>query len=287
MKKVWIYDLEQFENIHTATFMNRDDTEDVRAFVIHTARNDARSYYRFLQTEVLGLIGFNNINFDYPLLHFFMMLMQGFSLGRDEINAEMLNNLLYDEAQRIINAEYSSIQERDTKISQLDLYRIHHFDNKAKRTSLKAVAIAINSPNVQDMPFEHTHHVLEDEIQTVLDYNFNDVVETKHFYELSKDLIELRKKLGAKYGIRLTNYNDPKIGQEIFGREIAKKKGWNYRSLKDMRTYRHSIDLNDCVLPSISFQSKEFNEILEFFKKTTITTTYKAFVILSKLSHSE
>jgi hypothetical protein len=257
--------------------MNRDDTEDVRQFVIHVARNEARKYYTFLKTEISGLVGFNNVNYDYPLIHFFMALMQGFALGRDSTDPIILNRLLYEESQRIINAEYSSIQPRDVKIPQLDLYRIHHFDNKNKRTSLKAVAIAMNSPNVLDMPFEHTHHVLEDEIQTVLDYNFNDVVETEHFLELSKGLIDLRKKLGAKYGLNLINYNDPKIGQEIFGREIAKKKGWSYRYLKDMRTYRHTIDLKDCVLPSISFQSKEFNKILDFFKGEVISTTYKAF----------
>lgn len=277
INKVWVYDLEQFEHIHTATFMNRDDTEDVRAFVIHEARNDARKYNTFLKTEIAGLIGFNNVNYDYPLLHFFMMLMQGFALGRDDTNPDLLNRLMYDESQRIINAEYSAIQPRDVKIPQLDLFRIHHFDNKAKRTSLKAVAIAMNSPNVQDMPFPHTHRVLESEIQTVLDYNFNDVVETEHFLELSKDLIDLRKKLGAKYGINLMNHNDPKIGQEIFGREIARKKGWSYKYLRDMRTYRHFIDLGKCVLPSISFESKEFNRILDFFKSTTISTTYKAF----------
>jgi hypothetical protein len=278
-KKVWVYDLEQFLNLHTATFMNRDDTEEVRVFAIHVARNDSKEYYKFLQTEVAGLIGFNNVNFDYPLLHFFMMVMQSYTIGRgtEEINPEMLNDLLYDETQRIINEEYSAIPEHQVKIPQLDLFRIHHFDNKAKRTSLKAVEIAMNSPNVQDMPYPPYHHVLEEEIQDVLDYNFNDVEETEHFYELSKDLIELRKNLGAKYGLNLRNANDPKIGQEIFGREIAKKKGWSYRSLRDMRTYRHSIDLNDCVLDHIKFRSDEFNRILDFFKKTTIITTYKAF----------
>jgi hypothetical protein len=44
-----------------------------------------------------------------------------------------------------------------------------------------------------------------------------------------------------------------------------------------MRTYRRSIDLSKCVLDSISFKSDEFNKILDFFKSTTIETTYKAF----------
>jgi len=127
------------------------------------------------------------------------------------------------------------------------------------------------------MPFEHDHWILPNEIENVLSYNLNDVKATKKFYWLSKDLVDLRKKLGRKYNLNLINHNDPKIGQEIFGREIARRKGWSYYSLRDMRTYRSSINLGECVLPDIAFESKEFNKILEFFKNTTIITTYKAF----------
>jgi hypothetical protein len=257
--------------------MNRDDTEEVRVFVICEWRNDSIEYYKFLKEEVAGLIGFNNINFDYPILHFFMAVMQGYVMGGTTPDHRMLTTLLSEETQRIVQAEFSSIQPRDVKIPQLDLYRIHHFDNKAKRTSLKAVEIAINFPNVQDLPFEDDHFVEEDEVDQILSYNLNDVAATHAFYILSTSLVDLRKKLGTKYGINLRNANDPKIGQEIFGREIAKKKNLSYRYLREMRTHRHYIDLKECVLDNIRFKSDEFNKILNFFKSTTITTTYKPF----------
>jgi len=273
-KKVFVFDLEQLTNLHTATFMERDDKENVRVFVIHSSRNDMHEYYKFLQEEVSGLVGFNNVRYDYPLLHLFMAVMQMIS---DRTTADGLNQILYEESQRLIREEYTAIPERETKIPQLDLFLIHHFDNKAKMTSLKYVQINIGYHNVQDMPLEHTHHVLDDEIEKVLDYNFNDVDSTHDFFTLSKPLVELRKKLGAKYKLNLLNMNDPKIGQEIFGREISKKTRIRYSVLKEMRTYRRSIDLGKCVLPTISFKSDEFNKILDFFKGKTIDTTYKAF----------
>lgn len=273
-KKVWVYDLEQLKNIHTATFMERNNPENVRQFVIHSSRNDMHEYYKFLQEEVKGLIGFNNVRFDYPLLHLFMALMHMIS---ERTQADGLNQILYEEAQRLIKEEYTAIATKDTKIPQLDLFLIHHFDNKAKMTSLKYLEINIQYPNVQDMPFEHTHWVEDDEVEQILDYNFNDVDATHEFLKLSEPLVELRQKLGARFNIDLRNYNDPKIGQEIFGREIAKRTRIRYSVLKDKRTYRRSINLGDCVLPNIKFKSKEFNEILDFFKATTIMTTYKAF----------
>jgi len=130
-KQIQVYDLEQFPNCHTATFECRD-SEDVKQFVISESRNDTEIYYDFLVNELIGLIGFNCVNYDYPLLHFLMAVVQ----MNKEIAPDILNMLLYEESQRIIDADYSSINPRDVKIPQLDLFKIHHFDNKAKMTSL-------------------------------------------------------------------------------------------------------------------------------------------------------
>ena len=276
-KKVFVFDLEQFENFHSGTFINRDDRNDVRVFVIHDSRDDTGEYYNFLLDEVAGLIGFNSVNYDYPLIHFFLQTVKTYRQVERDLIPRVFNQMLHDKSQEIIRTEYSAIPEWHTIIPQLDLFRIHHFDNKAKRTSLKAVEIAINYPNVQDLPFHQDHWVEEDEIKEILAYNLNDVLATFKFYELSIDMIDLRKKLSATYNINLRNANDPKIGQEIFGREIARKKNIDYRRLRDMRTFRKSINLGKCLLPIISFESKEFQELHKFFKETTITTTYKAF----------
>jgi hypothetical protein len=276
-KKVWVYDLEQLENFHSGVFINRDDIEDIRVFVIHESRNDIDVYFDFLMTEVAGLIGFNNVNYDYPLLHFFINTIDAHRHAGANVRVAKILEMMHWESQRILKEEYSAIPEWKEMIPQLDLFRIHHFDNKAKRTSLKAVQIAINYPNVQDMPFEHDHWVTEDEIPEILSYNHNDTASTHKFYHLSADMVELRKMLSATYNLQLRNYNDPKIGQEIFGRQIARKKNVHYNAVKDLRTYRREIDLGKCLLPYIYFESKELREIHDFFKETTVYTTYKPF----------
>jgi hypothetical protein len=272
-QKVWVYDLEQFENFHSATFVNRDDKKDHKVFYIHESKDQRHELYEFLQDEVAGLIGFNNVNYDYPLLHYFIHLMDTMA----DMPVKRMLEQMHWESQRIIKEEYSAIRGWKVLIPQLDLFRIHHFDNKNKRTSLKAIEIAIQYHNVRDLPFEWDHWVQEEEILDILNYNMNDVQATLAFYILSKDMIDLRKMLSDTYNLNLRNYNDPKIGQEIFGREIARKKNVHYNAIRDMRTYRREIQLGKCLLPYIAFSNKEFQELHTFFKETTIYTTYKPF----------
>jgi len=274
-KKVWVCDIEQFSNFHCATFLDRDNTDNVRAFVIYDDQNDSEAYYNFLKNEVSGLIGFNIINYDYPLIHFFMNLMEGYGLNR--LSSQQLTGLLFEESNRIIKEQYSAIYEKDVRIPLLDLFKIHHFDNKAKITSLKEVEIAINFENVQDLPFEPDHHVLFDEVDEILGYNLNDVKATYEFYLLTKDGVDMRKKLSNRYRINLRNANDPKIGQEIFGHQIALKKRIPYKYLKELRTYRHSIKFRECILPYIKFNSIEFNTLLLKLQATEIESTYGTF----------
>ena len=70
-KKVWIYDLETFSNFFSGTFQNVE-TLEVRSFYIFNDHNDLAQLIHFLKDEVSGLIGFNNVNFDYPVLDYLL-----------------------------------------------------------------------------------------------------------------------------------------------------------------------------------------------------------------------
>lgn len=270
MREVWIYDIEVFSNFHSCTFLNKN-TKEIQQFVIHKSRDDFESYIRFLTERVSGLIGFNNLKFDYPIIHY-ILENKDYFIRIPELIAEAI----FHHTKIILKSEFSEIPSWKVKIPQLDLYRINHFDNKAKRTSLKAVEIAINLENVDDIPFEFEHEVQNNEIQRILDYNLNDVIATYEFYKLNLDEIEVRKQLSKDYRIDLLNANEPKIGSEIFAKLLSEEMGVSIRDLKKMRTYRHNISLNECILPYIKFSSKEFNELLEKYKSKNIIETKKS-----------
>lgn len=275
MKKVWVYDIEIFENFHSNTFVNRDDEDEVKQFVICSSRNDIKEYLTFLQTEVAGLIGFNSIGYDYPVLHYLLMNQELF------INetAVFITRKLYEESKGVIEAQYPAIRSGKVIIPQLDLYKMWHFDNKNKRTSLKYIEINTRFENVEDLPFDEHHWVREEDIDEILRYNLNDVLATLHFYKLSVSDVEMRKMLKDefKFSDDFLNYNDPKIGEQIFCKEISKTLGISFWELKKMRTYRNSIALRDVILPHVRFHSREFKALLDKLNTTVVVDTQKPF----------
>jgi DNA polymerase elongation subunit (family B) len=254
MKQIWIYDIEQFCNLHTNTFMSKN-TKEKRVFQIGFGKNDLVSYVHFLKTECAGLVGFNNEDYDYPMLHY---IFENFH-KLQYMTSNEINQLLYDESQRIIHTEYPAIKQ--PIIKQLDLFKIWHFNNKARMMSLKAIEIALNMENVQDLPFAFDQPVQENQINIILDYNLNDVEATYNFYKFSADRIALRNQLSEKFKINLRNANDTKIGESIFAKLLSQELNIPIWDLKKMRTHRTSIPLSEIILPGIIFYDEIFTNL--------------------------
>jgi hypothetical protein len=94
-------------------------------------------------------------------------------------------------------------------------------------------------------------------------------------YKRSADKINLRKKLSERFKMDMRNFNDVKIGEMIMLRSLCDEMGLTISDGKKLRTYRREIKLKDCLLPHISFESKEFNKILDYYQNTIITGTRK------------
>jgi len=267
----WVYDIETLASCFTYSAMNID-TQEVVQYVIHKDRDDSVAFLEHLDQDCKGQIGFNNVGFDYPVIHKILITAP--------VNTKDIIKLAYSEAQRIIteqnkiNGAFVTIKESDTRIKQLDLFRLWHFNNKARSTSLKALEISMNYPNVMEMPIEHTKEdITLDEIPSILEYNLNDVLATYEFYKLSKDKIAIRKDLDARYNLGCSNYPDSKIGEQLVLKLYCEKTGLNIYDVKQMRSNRTQINLKDCIFDYISFETLEFNKILDTFNNTTITET--------------
>lgn len=269
-RNIWIYDIETLLNCFTYSALNVD-TQEIVQHVIHSERNDINALLLHLKS-CKGSIGYNNNAFDYPVLHYIL------TENRDTITGEEI----YKIAQDIITCSNSedllvkyrySIPEYKQLIPQLDLYKINHFDNNAKRTSLKDLEFWMQYPNVQDMPINHTEMITASQISLVLDYNLNDVKATYEFYKLCINKIDLRKQLCAQYGLKLMNCSDSKIGSEIFLDLLSKENHIDKQELSKQRTHRASISLKDCILPFINFKTDKFKSLIGQFRQTTIKET--------------
>ncbi|MFM6929441.1 MAG: hypothetical protein ACKOX6_13315, partial [Bdellovibrio sp.] len=262
--RFYVFDIETFPNIFTfaGKFM---DSDKVDVFEMSTRKNDKQAlltHLSHLQNSGVVMVGYNSIGFDYPILH------------------ELLNNIYtftyetaYNLCQQIINSgDYgkTSIHFRERIIPQLDLAKINHFDNKNKRTSLKALQVAMRAESVEDLPFEPGTILTPEEMDILIKYNIHDVTETERFLKRNLNAIEMRKELletGALSG-DVYNFSDVKIGQEYLLKKIGRAKC--YSGNKPRQTFRESVAFKEIILPKINFRTEPFEAVLEWFKKQII-----------------
>lgn len=250
------------------------DSDDINVFVIHPSRNDLHELVPYLK-KLKGQIGFNCLSFDSQVNQF---IINKYDSGEwnDKTIEEILNEI-FKFSQECINkqdVDFPTYNERDLYCKQCDLLKIHHFDNQAKRQSLKGLQCNLNWHKVQEMPIEFNKAINKKELLLVIDYCKNDILSTKHFYKnkATKDAIELRKGLAKSYNLDHTcmNWSDSKIGSELILKFYCEYTGKNPKEVRRLRTNRESIDLKDCIPKNVKFQTKEFNALLEKFRNTTL-----------------
>lgn len=176
----------------------------------------------------------------------------------------------------------NTIWANDRIVTQGDLFKIWHYDNQARSTSLKKLEIAMRSRNVVDLPYSPHVPLTGAQMDEIIAYNCHDVSETQKFYDHSRKQIAFRDDLAIQYPDLgdVLNFNDTKIGKKFFERQLEQTTpGICYgrdpqtRRKVPRQTHRPLIDLNEVVSDKIGFDNPEFNRILEFFKSQVITQT--------------
>ena len=250
----YIFDLETYPNMFLASF-KCIITNKYYEFEISDRKSDLTKLRRFLYQKGLKLIGFNNLNFDYPVLHN--------SILSDNTNWNA--NQIYKQVEIIINSEYSAIWDNQVKIPQLDLYKIWHYDNRNKSTSLKWLEFAMRLPNVEDLPYKPGTILTYDEMDHIIKYCRNDLDATHDFFNLSSKHIAIRQFYTNKEDINLINASETKIAKDVFGKYLSREMGISYKDLRKLRTERYDISIKDLIFPYIKFEDEENIKLLEYF----------------------
>lgn len=267
MNKQWIVDIEMYPNLFLLVGKNKE-TKEIRKFQISQYQDDRHDLIKFIREDVELLIGFNILSYDYPLIHYFG------ELYTKNLSGSILVAKLKQRSNELANSENSYKNVIKTPIRRIrDLFKIRHYDNRAKMTSLKLLAFNLRMVNVQELPYHHTQVLTEEEIKKVIEYCINDVNVTEVLHENTLEDITLREELGRLYQLDMTNYSDAKIGQEIFVKIIKQELGIE----RIGRTPRPLINLKDVVFDYITFNSREFTLLLRWFKDKTISQTIGTF----------
>lgn len=270
------YDIETFPNVFTfcakhvttgqkwqfEVSFRRNDLPMLRLFLIVCSQQDCRH------------VGFNNLGFDYPVVH------------EANKNKFITVDEVYKKAMAVINANGPAkfahlVWESEHAVEQLDLYKIHHFDNVARATSLKMLEFNMQMSNIEDLPFPVGTELNSEQIDILLNYNWHDVDATELFYHETTAQIKFREELTAKYDRNFMNHNDTKIGKDFFIMKLEESGIDCYERVngkrKPRQTPRPQIVMKDVIFPYVSFEHPEFNRILTWLNAQVITETKGTF----------
>ncbi len=271
-----VYDIETIKGLFTYSGYNITENK-VYQFVIHKSKNQLVELVNHI-TSLEGMIGFNNTGFDYPVLHFILKNYREWG----GLTNQQIVELIYEQAQEVIadsdrqfyEKQLPYLPEWEYVVQQLDLYKLWHFNNQARRTSLKALEIAMGMTNVMDMPIHHSEeNISVQDIIDVLEYNLHDVRTTYKFYLKSLDKLNLRNQLNLKYNLKCINFPDSKIGESLLLKLYCDITKSDPKEINKLRTYRKGIKLSDCIFPYVKFKSDKFTEFLAMLKTKTIVET--------------
>jgi len=248
---MWVWDLETL-SIFTATFVDRD-SNDTRIFVISDVRDDRKELFKFLNTEVEGLIGYNSIFFDAQIIEY-MYRYPTCTAKEIRRYAEIITG---EDNRR------PDVPEWKLRHRHLDLFKALSLSVKAKRTSLKWCEYQTDFENIEDLPSDGDGDTWED---MVLSYNLNDVMATKFLYWKYKYEIDLRNTLTQREGVNLLNSTEPDMSKKLFAKYLSRAMGISENDLRSMGTDRAIVDVNEIIFPYISFETAKFKNVLERFR---------------------
>jgi hypothetical protein len=278
MSNDYVFDIETYPNVFTLA-VEHAEAPLHWMFEISDLRNDSRQiveFLQFLKDTDSRMVGFNNLGFDYPVVHTLIRM------GHSDANT------LYQKAMAIINSQDEDgsrwmhlVKPTDQFVTQIDLFKIHHFDNRARSTSLKVLEFNMRSDSIEDLPFPVGTVLNPEQIKVLKEYNKHDVAQTKAFYHHTLDMIHFREELTRKYQRDFMNHNDTKIGKDYFVMKLEEAGVACYdfgpKGRTPRQTKRPVIHLKDAILPWIKFDDPEFTRVLNWLKAQSITETKGVF----------
>ena len=264
----WVMDIETICNCSIFVFTDYK-SDETHEFVIHGETNQLVELINFLKDNLTYRdwhFGFNSLNFDSQIIQMIMAKPHHLLVMK---TANEVSNEIYQYAQSVIaksqNNEFVDYPEWKLSIRVLDVFKINHWDNANKRCSLKWLQYQTDWENVEEMPHKHNEPVVDvHTLNMIVSYCKNDVLSTKRLFQLSKEAIDLRIGISNTYELPCLNYSNTKIGSELLLKLFCQKTGHEKKEIKNLRTYRKSINLKDVLFSYIQFKDDTFQN---FHKK--------------------
>ena len=272
------YDIETMQELFLVVCMEPGKLG--KSFQVSKWKNQLDKFVRYTEEHADAYwVGYNNLRFDSQVIEW---ILRNYENWHELSNLEICARIAQKAADVIHDANYDvfpEYREHELSLKQLDLFKIHHYDNKNRMVSLKRLEFEMDLENIEEMPIHHTKtNMTKEEVELTIDYCFNDVDATYEFYKITtgdtdhplykgNNQIELRQDIESEFGIPCMNYSDSKIGDEMIKKYYCSEKGIDYRELPKKGYFRKSIDVKNCIAKYVKFETPQLKDFLKKINK--------------------
>lgn len=292
-KIVYVYDIEVFPNVFHCTVKNTE-TGELHKFEISCRRNQLDELVEFfhtvntkytfgdlyttdikLDTNIL-FCGYNNLHYDNAIINYIIdcyniMKYKGYrDICRSVFNlSKVITTSSEDDNSAWRKWKYMICFDSFDILTML-------YSNKL-RVGLKEIQVTMQYRNVQEFVADWQADLPENQIDSMIDYNINDVNSTEELLNRCKKDIDLRIAIEDEYGVRVLSKDGVNIGMKILTQKYLEKTGQTWWDIKDLRSPMSVIPLNNVILPFIKYDSPILMRVLNDMKSQIVSPGRKGY----------
>lgn len=292
-KTVYVYDIEVFPNVFHCTVKN-SETGQLYMFEISQRKNQLDELVQFfhtvneqhdwndLYTTDIQLntdkmfCGYNNLHYDNAIINYIIdyyniMKYKGYrTICRSIFN---LSKVITTSSEDNIDAwkkwKYATYFESFDLLTML-------YSNKL-RVGLKEMQVTMQYKNVQEFVCDWRADLPEKEIDSMIEYNINDVNSTEELLNRCKKDVDLRIAIEDEYKVRVLSKDGVNIGMKILTQKYLEKTGQTWWDIKDLRSPMSVIPLKNVILPFIKYDSPILQKVLSDMKQQIVSPGRKGY----------
>ena len=269
-KTVVIFDIEIFPNCFHCTCKDTE-TNKIHLFEISNRKSQITELVEYFLNKDLLFAGYNNHHYDNVVINYII-----------DMHDLMKTLPLYRVTDSIFNLSTCIVQSEDGDYSKYKKWKYAKFYESMDiltmmfssklRVGLKEMQLTMHYPNVLEYEGDFTKPIPSDMIDTMIQYNINDVESTYELFTklVNKGEIELRLFIEQEYGINALSMDSVKFGEAILSKKVCEQMNISYNTLKEMRSPMDYIPLQDVILPIISYKNQILQNVLEEMKEQVV-----------------
>ena len=292
-KIVYVYDIEVFPNVFHCSVKNTE-TGELHKFEISCRRNQLDELVEFfhtvntkytfgdlyttdikLDTNIL-FCGYNNLHYDNAIINYIIdyyniMKYKGYrDICRSIFNlSKVITTSSEDDNSAWRKWKYMICFDSFDILTML-------YSNKL-RVGLKEIQVTMQYKNVQEFVADWQADLPENQIDSMIDYNINDVNSTEELLNRCKKDIDLRIAIEDEYGVHVLSKDGVNIGMKILTQKYLEKTGQTWWDIKDLRSPMSVIPLNSVILPFIKYDSPILTRVLNDMKSQIVSPGRKGY----------